>query len=74
MSNYLPELTCFFWSKLIKKVVASWIEHHERADDLYDRCQSAHRTYNKVHGDISDSLDEGSMDELVLLETYDQYK
>ena len=55
--------------------MARRIEYHIRVCDLYHRDQSPHRkdrstqtSLIKVHSDISDSLAEGSMAALVLLD------
>ena len=58
-------------SKFIEKDTARRIEHHIRISDLHDRYRKDHSTETtliKVHSDICDSLDEGSMAALLLLD------
>ena len=76
-SSYRPISNLPFLSNLIEKVMARRIEHHIQLNDLHDRYQSAHRKDHstetdliKVHSDICDSLDEGSMAALVLCYTF----
>ena len=75
MSSYRPISNLPFLSKLKEKVEVRRIEHHIQINDHYDRYDSAYRKDHatemaliKVHCDISDSLVEGSMAALILLD------
>jgi hypothetical protein len=75
MKNYRPISNLPFISKLIENVVARHIEEHLKHNDLNDIYQSAYRRGHstetallKVHIDIAEVLDEGSMTALIIFD------
>ena len=75
MKNYRPISNLHFISKLIEKVVARRTEEHLEHNDLNGIYQSAYRRGDstktgllKVHSDIAEALDEGSMTALFMLD------
>jgi len=77
MKDYLPVSKLPFISKRMERVVASGIEEHLDQTDQNDSYQSAyhigHTTETallKVHIDIAEALDEGSITALIRLELF----
>ena len=75
MKDYRPISNLPFISKLIEKVVGRYIAEHLEHNDLNDIYQSAYRRGHstetdllKVHSDIAEALNEGSMTALIMLD------
>ena len=75
MKNYRPVSNLPFISKLLEKAVASRLDTHLVHNNLHDEFQSAYRACHstetallKVHSDIAEALDRGSMVALIMID------
>ena len=75
LKNYRPVSNLAFISKLVEQVVASRIKGHLNRHNLWDRNQSAYRSFHstetallRVHNDLLHAIDKKKMAALMLLD------
>ena len=75
LKNFRPVSNLPTIEKLLEQVVAHRMEEHLQVEDLHDTYQSAYRKHHstetalvKIHADISEALDQGSLAVLITLD------